>query len=785
LERDRSAPADHNGLIDWDPPAPEADGADAGRAVSRRDDLQRKRRLSRLTIAALAAASAVGGALAGCHPTGTQILDPFYAAAAAALVTLAASKASRSAGLILATVAAVFARDWLLIPAAAALGLAFVSAFLRRPHARLQALIGALSIQVMLRWPHIAFHGFTVLAAVSASAAVLISAWRRLPRKWRRRTAVATGGLVAGAVVLSAPFAVGALAARHSVASGVDAARSALTSVSNGDSARATAQLQTASAQLGRAQRLTGAWWTAGGLLVPGLAQQRRAVGADTGAAAALTSLAGREADSLDYHTLGYHQGRLDLQAVTAMTGPLVALDRQIAAAQATIRRTRSDWLVAPLAADLRRLSAELDRAGSSAHLAVLAAREAPALLGADGVRHYFLAFMTPAETRGLDGFIGAYGELTADNGRITLTRAAPITALNASLTQPPQLAGVSEYQARYGAFDPAAHFQDVTYSPDLPTVTRVIAQMYPAAGGGAIDGVLAIDPVALSRLLQFTGPLNIAGLPYPLTEANATDVLLRQQYSIFPNPTQPSRDAFLQQALSDAFRRLSAGSLPGPTALSSALDPVVREGRLLFWSTHPGDQPLIDRLGLDGSFPQPGPRSDCLAVAVANAGNNKIDAYLHEAIADRVAYNPSTGRVTSTVTVKFTNQAPTGGLPDYVIGVHSGPDLPPGTNFMWVSFYSPLHLTSSLVDGSVAALSPPVRELGSYAYSGFLAVPSGGTTTVTLSFEGDLTKGPWYRMALRLQPLANPPSASITVGQAGVWSAGTDEVQTHSWKVS
>jgi hypothetical protein len=740
-----------------------------------------------LVIGALATAAAIGGAMAGSHPTGTPILDPVYAGAAAALVTVAASQASRAAVLILATVSAVFARDWLLVPAAVALGLAFASTFMHRAYARLQALIGAVSIEVMLRWPNVGFHGLTVVVALSAVAVVLGSAWSHLSGRWRRRTAWAAGGLVAGAVVLAAPLAAGTLMARHSVASGVDAARAALSSVSDGDSASATAELNSATGDLRRSHRLTGSWWTAGGLLVPGVAQQRRAIAADTAAAAALTSLAGREADSLDYHNLGYHQGQLNLKAVTAMSAPLVALDRQIASAQATIKSTRSAWLVAPLAADVGRLSTELDRARGSADLGVLAARDAPALLGGEGVRHYFLAFVTPAETRGLDGFIGAFGELTADQGRLTLTRSGPIADLNSAL-RPIHLAGVHDYEARYGAFAPAGHFQDVTYSPDLPTVAQVIAQMYPAAGGDRIDGVLAVDPEALAQLLQFTGPLTIAGLPYPLTTANASDVLLRQQYSLFTDPAQAERNTFLHEALSDAFKRLSAGSLPGPKALSSALDPVVRQGRLLFWSTHPGDQHLLQRLGLDGSFPQPGPGSDALAVTVANAGNNKIDAYLHEAVNDRVVYDPATGRVAATVTVTFANDAPSTGLPDYVIGVHSGPNLPPGTNLMWVSLYSPLHLTSALVGGAPSTFSPPVPELGANAYSGFVVVPSGGSTTLRLSFEGNLSKGPRYRMALRLQPLVNPPSAQVTVAdtaRAGgsTWRADTDEVQAHAWK--
>ena len=43
-------------------------------------------------------------------------------------------------------------------------------------------------------------------------------------------------------------------------------------------------------------------------------------------------------------------------------------------------------------------------------------------MLGADGTRHYLIAFMTPSESRGYDGLIGSYGLLTAEAGHISLT---------------------------------------------------------------------------------------------------------------------------------------------------------------------------------------------------------------------------------------------------------------------------------------------------------------------------------------------------------------------------
>jgi hypothetical protein len=268
--------------------------------------------------------------------------------------------------------------------------------------------------------------------------------------------------------------------------------------------------------------------------------------------------------------------------------------------------------------------------------------------------------------------------------------------------------------------------------------------------------------------------------------------MLLRGQYTAFASDQLAQRHDLLQEALRTGFEKLTAGSLEGPKALTAAFGPEVRQGRLMFWTDHPGDQPLLTGLGLGGAFPQAGRGSDLLSVDIANAANNKIDAYLQERVADQVSYDPGSGQVRSTVTLTFDNTAPSSGLPPNVIGSHAGSGLPSGTNYMWVSVYSPLDLDSATLAGQPFGLSAGVPELGVKAYSGFLPVPSGATVTLTLSLTGRVSSGPAYRMALRLQPLALTPTMSVSVtptagwgspaSSPGSWTANADAVETHTW---
>jgi hypothetical protein len=633
----------------------------------------------------------------------------------------------------------------------------------------------------------------TALVAALALFPVLVSALRCQNRKWRRLVLAAWGAVVGLSVVLSVPTALSAFESRAEVKKGIDATHQALREVASGNAPAAVTQLKLATIDLGRAQRRTAAWSNLGGYLVPIVAQHQRAVAGLTRAGRNLTVSAAHHARAVDFRGLKYQDGQISLEAIRALAPPVDSLDTQVAAAQAAVSHNSSGWLLAPIARRLDRLRTELSKAKAETELAHMAVASGPALLGADGVRHYIVVFMTPAETRGLDGFIGAYGMLTVDHGRIRLTSSG--RAADLSNHPPPlPLKGPLDYLFRYGSFAPQNHFEDLAYSPDFPTVASVISGLYQQTGGGHVDGVLSLDPYALGALLQLTGPFSIPGLTDQLTSSNAADVLLRQQYTVQPQPIPDAqRRDLLQDALRIGFLRLASASLPAPSGMASVLGPQARQGHLLFWSNHPADQPLLRRLRLDGAFPQPGPGSDVLAVTVANAANNKIDAYLHERVTDLVHYHPATGEVTSTVTISLGNAVPTTGLSDYVIGSYAGSGLPPRTNFMWLSVYSPLQLAGASVDQRPIAFSTAMPELGVSAYSTYLAVPAQSTVVLTLSFAGKLRPNPTYDLSLRLQPLVNEPIVSVSVDPSpgwkttdpgkGPWILDSDAVQRRAWR--
>ena len=226
-------------------------------------------------------------------------------------------------------------------------------------------------------------------------------------------------------------------------------------------------------------------------------------------------------------------------------------------------------------------------------------------------------------------------------------------------------------YLERYSAYQVLRFFQNVSASPDFPEVADVTSQVYPQAFGQPVDGVFYMDPYALAGLLSLTGPVTLPDSGVTLDKDNAAQVLLVDQYA---SGESPERLDFLDEATRLTFEKLTSGDLPKPARVTSVMDPVVEQGRMLGFSPNPQVEALFRQLGLDGAFPDRHD-GDFLSVTQANAGANKIDAYEKRAITYDASYQPDTGEVSAKLTVTLTNEAPASGLSDLVLAnIHGLP---------------------------------------------------------------------------------------------------------------
>ncbi len=260
-------------------------------------------------------------------------------------------------------------------------------------------------------------------------------------------------------------------------------------------------------------------------------------------------------------------------------------------------------WLVPPLERQLVKFQTTVVRADSSAQTAAEAVRLAPALLGGSGPRTYLVAFVTPAEARGSGGLMANYGVLTAIDGRIHLERVGRGPDLDGEGKQTKRLTGPPDYLARYGKFDPAETWENVTMSPDFPSVADVMAQLYPQSGGVPIDGVIQVDPFALAQMLTLTGPVTVPGLPVTLDANNAVSFLLRDEYTLITDPIR--RSNLLGDVAEAVFNQLTSGQSAQPSSIASVLSPVIDTKDLALWMRDSREEAFVRDIGADDALPR------------------------------------------------------------------------------------------------------------------------------------------------------------------------------------
>lgn len=298
-----------------------------------------------------------------------------------------------------------------------------------------------------------------------------------------------------------------------------------------------------------------------------------------------------------------------------------------------------------------------------------LASRLVPPMMGADGPRSYFMAFQTNAEARGTGGLLGGFGILRFDNGVATVDTLGANTELDKPFT-PIDLG--AEFNQNYGYANPFGDFRNSNLSPHFPYAAQIWKSMWAQQTGMNVDGVIALDPFALSYILGAVGPVTMPD-GEQVTKDNVVELTESTAYARFPTD-QVARKRYLQDIASEVVKKVT-GSTGSPKALLEALGNAVSRGRIAVWSAVPPEQDLLEKTPLARTIPDD--RAPYAAVVLNNLGGNKMDYYLEREI-EYVADDCSTEARNSTVTVRLRNAAPAGPLPDYVASATGlNPELP------------------------------------------------------------------------------------------------------------
>ncbi len=357
-----------------------------------------------------------------------------------------------------------------------------------------------------------------------------------------------------------------------------------------------------------------------------------------------------------------YSNGRIDVQLLAQQEPTLRQLSEAASKIEAQTEAISPTSLLLPPIRNARtQLQNQTTGMASLLRNSTIAAQIGPAMMGANGPRTYLMAFQTNAEARGTGGLLGGFGILRFDNGKPIVDTLAPNTQLSgatASVDLGP------DFMNQYGFTNPFTDFRNSNLSSHFPNAAQIWRSMWEREAGIKVDGVIAIDPVALSYILGAVGPVTMADGEV-ITEDNVVELTESTAYVRFPND-QDARKKYLQDIANEVVKK-TTGQVKSPNKLLDALGKSANERRIAVWSSVPAEQKILETTPLGHAIPDdPAPYAE---VVINNLGGNKMDYYLERHI-EYAADECAGDKRNSTIIVRLTNTAEGDKqLPEYVAG--------------------------------------------------------------------------------------------------------------------
>ncbi|MGZ4712637.1 MAG: DUF4012 domain-containing protein [Acidimicrobiia bacterium] len=381
--------------------------------------------------------------------------------------------------------------------------------------------------------------------------------------------------------------------------------------------------------------------------------------------------------------------------------------------------------LLGPLASARDKFATQLHKAQT----AMRDVKDASAGIGqmAKGPSKYLLLAANNGEMRAGSGMLLSAGVLSVENGSFSLGPMISVT----DLKLPPGAVPVTgDYAHLWGWLDPTQEWRYLAMSPQFDTTAALAAQMWKAKTGESVDGVVALDPLALRALVKVSGPVTVEGKT--IDKDNIVKQILLQQYIDYANDN-PLDDTPANQA-----RRERNGVIA--RAIVERLDQVdwhiadlvddlrsaARGRHVLFWSSKPEQQRGWRAAGVSGILP-----TDGVMVSLENRAGNKLDQF----VAIRTDIDHRSMRTGSEVTMRITvvNLAPEG-LPEYVQGPYPRSGFMPGEYRGILAVSIPKVARDIGLDGvsKVVAAGP---DGSTRVVAGDMALLRGQTGTYTVRF--------------------------------------------------
>ena len=279
---------------------------------------------------------------------------------------------------------------------------------------------------------------------------------------------------------------------------------------------------------------------------------------------------------------------------------------------------------------------------------------------GSDRPQKYLLLFQNSSEMRATGGFIGSYGILDIEDGKIKNLFIDGIFNPDGQLTEkvipPMPIQKISD----------AWSMHDANWFVDFPTSAKKIALFYEKTGGPTVDGVITITPKVLEKILGITGPIEMSEYNIIINQDNfltETQLQVEELYDKEENKPKQILADLTPKIMDELFNAENLNSEEKARRyldLISVIEESFQEKHLLFYHRDSEINEVIMKRGLGGQILNS--NGDYLSVVHSNINGYKTDAVIDEKIIHNSEIS-NDGSVIDTVSIIRKH---TGGEDDY-----------------------------------------------------------------------------------------------------------------------
>jgi len=286
-------------------------------------------------------------------------------------------------------------------------------------------------------------------------------------------------------------------------------------------------------------------------------------------------------------------------------------------------------------------------------------------ILGVNEKKNYLILFQNNMELRPGGGFIGSYGLLSMEKGKVG------DFVIHDVYDADGQLKGHIEPSFALRRYLPSAHLylRDSNFDVDFIKSASSAANLLHKETGQRVDGVIGVDISFVKKLLKATGPIYVSDYNETVNSDNL--YLLTQSHSeknFFPGSTQ--KKDFLRSLFSAITLHFSSKKDIPYLSLVRLFSDSVAEKHLLFAFSDPKIQKVFTVNGMSSSLWDKRPDdkktlNDFLGINEANIGVNKANYFVKREVSQNLKIDKN-GIISESLSIKYINNSVTWPGGDY-----------------------------------------------------------------------------------------------------------------------